>query len=82
MNERAMLMMKIKKYSFTLKELNLYLDTHPGCRRALAMFEKFRKLKSAAEKEYNEKYGPIVPEQSNDESHWSWIDDPWPWERS
>ncbi|MGN1036403.1 MAG: spore coat protein CotJB, partial [Ruminococcus sp.] len=27
-------MMKIQHYDFALKELNLYLDTHPNCRRA------------------------------------------------
>ena len=31
MNERNILLGKIKKYDFTLKELNLYLDTHPNC---------------------------------------------------
>ncbi len=82
MNERKLLMNKVQKYSFTLKELNLYLDTHPSCRRALDMFEKYRKLRDAAIKEYNEKYGPLIPEQSSDSNHWAWIDEPWPWERS
>ena len=81
MNERNMLLNKIKKYDFTLKELNLYLDTHPHCQRALAMFAKYRDLKSACEAEYTEKFGPITAEQSNTEHHWTWIDDPWPWER-
>ena len=82
MNERKMLMIKIKQYDFALRELNLYLDTHPNCRRALALFDKYRSLTETAENEYVQKYGPITPEQSNDESHWSWIDGPWPWERS
>lgn len=81
MNERSMLFSKIKKYDFALKELNLYLDTHPNCRRALALFDKYRSIRDAAVSEYTSKYGPIVPEQSNDEQHWAWIDDPWPWER-
>mgnify|MGYP003306845948 CR=1 FL=1 len=81
MNERNMLMSKIKKYDFALKELNLYLDTHPHCQRALAMFRKYRDLKKACEAEYTEKYGPIIPEQNNSDTHWTWIDDPWPWER-
>lgn len=82
MNERSMLLKKIQKYDFALKELNLYLDTHPDCRNALALFDKYRNIKQAAESEFNRKFGPIVPEQSNDPQHWSWIDDPWPWERS
>lgn len=82
MNERAMLMNKIKKYDFALKELNLYLDTHPNCRRALALFDKYCTIKKAAVEEYVSRFGPIVPEQNRNTEHWTWIDDPWPWERS
>lgn len=82
MNEREELMMKIQKYDFTLKELNLYLDTHPNCRRALAMFNKYKKLKSDAEKEFADAYGPLTPIQNNSANYWHWVSDPWPWERS
>ena len=81
MNEQRMLLSKIKKYDFTLKELNLYLDTHPNCRRGLAMFQKYRELRRNAADEYARKFGPLTPEQANDSEHWTWTDDPWPWER-
>jgi len=80
-NEKNALLMKIKKYDFTLKELNLYLDTHPDCRRALAMFSKYKKLRENALNEYVSRFGPLTPEQSEDTEHWSWTDGPWPWER-
>ena len=70
MNPQSLLMKKIMQYDFTLKELNLYLDTHPNCRRALAMFQKFRKLREDAVREYNEKYGPITPEQNINAQRW------------
>ena len=82
MNERNELLMKIQKYDFALKELNLYLDTHPQCRRALALFNKYKKLKMDAEKEFNERFGPITPIQNNSTENWHWVSDPWPWERS
>ncbi|MCD7890688.1 MAG: spore coat protein CotJB [Ruminococcus sp.] len=82
MNKRNMLLNKIRKYDFAIKELNLYLNMHPNCRRALALFDKYRNIKKTAEDEYVQNFGPIVPEQSSDPQHWSWIDDPWPWERS
>lgn len=82
MNEKYMLLRKIKKYDFSLKELNLYLDTHPNCRRALALFENYKQLRQEAVREYNSKFGPIMPEQNNNSQHWDWINDPWPWERS
>ena len=81
MNEQRMLLSKIKKYDFTLKELNLYLDTHQNCRRALAMFQKYKELRENAADDYSRKYGPLTPEQAYDDEHWTWIDDPWPWER-
>lgn len=80
MNTQTLLMDKIKQYDFTLKELNLYLDTHPNCRRALAMFQKFRMLREDAVREYNENFGPITPEQNTNTQRWQWIDDPFPWE--
>ncbi len=82
MREREALLQKIRQYDFTLKELSLYLDTHPNCRRAMAMFGKYKKLRSDAVKEFIRRFGPIRPEQSAAEEHWDWIDDPWPWERS
>lgn len=81
MDERTMLMRKIKKYDFALTELNLYLDTHPNCRRALALFDKYRSIKTAAENEYVNKFGPIKAQQNQNMESWSWIEDPWPWER-
>ena len=81
MNEKQLLLNKIKKYSFALKELNLYLDTHPSCRRALALFQQYKELRDKAENEFNEKFGPLTHEQSTCTQRWNWIDDPWPWER-
>lgn len=82
MNDRRALLNKIKKYDFTLKELNLYLDTHPECRRALAMFRKYKELRKKAYDEFADRFGPLTPEQVSNDGHWTWIDDPWPWERS
>lgn len=81
MNAEKMLMQRIRQYDFALKELNLYLDTHPYCRRALELFSKYRKLREEAVAEYNSRFGPITPEQNTNTHHWSWVDDPWPWER-
>ena len=82
MNEQKTLLGKIKRYDFTLKELDLYLDTHPNCRRALAMFQKYRELRRKAADEFARLYGPITPEQVASTEKWTWIGDPWPWERS
>lgn len=82
MDPRCALLRKIKQYDFSLKELNLYLDTHPRCQRALAMFAQYKKLREEAVAEYNDKFGPLTPEQNQNLQSWDWIADPWPWERS
>ena len=81
MNEQCMLLGKIKKYDFSLKELDLYLDTHPDCRRALELYNKYTVLKNKCVQEYTERFAPLTPEQNNSSEHWKWVDDPWPWER-
>lgn len=82
MEPRCALLRKIKQYDFSLKELNLYLDTHPRCQRALAMFAQYKKLREEAVAEYNDKFGPLTPEQNQNLQSWDWVADPWPWERS
>ena len=64
MDPRCSLLKKIKQYDFTLKELNLYLDTYPNCTTALAMFGKYRKLREEAVADYNDRFGPLPPEQN------------------
>lgn len=81
MNDKKMLLSKIKKYDFALKELNLYLDTHPECRRALSMFKKYSELRINAIDEYERRFGLLTPDRSVSVERWTWIDDPWPWER-
>lgn len=76
------LLTAVQMYDFYLKELQLYLDTHPMCKNALAAYKKYSALRSEAYKLYAEKYGPLLPEQSSDDSCFEWVKAPWPWERS
>jgi len=78
------LLKKIRSYDFAMYELQLYLDTHPNCQKALTLFEDYKKLYTAAQDEYAEKYGKLGDTVMNldTKSHWSWIDGLWPWERS
>ncbi len=80
--ERLELLRAIQRYDFAIKDLHLYLDTHPDCARALEYFHKYNQLRADAYAEYAEKYGPITPEQVKSKTRWTWVNDPWPWERS
>lgn len=81
MNERRDLLCAIQKYSFALYDLQLYLDTHPNCTEAMQAFKKYKAMKQSAEEQYVRIYGPITPCQSDTESEWNWIQNPWPWEK-
>lgn len=82
MSERDKLLKTIQRCDFVLYELQLYLDTHPNCQQALSAYRKHREIKKKAEDIYISKYGPIIPQQSNAQEKWDWVENPWPWERS
>ncbi|MCI5844964.1 MAG: spore coat protein CotJB [Oscillospiraceae bacterium] len=81
MREREMLLQSIQQCDFVLYELQLYLDTHPNCKRAMEQYRKHLEMKKKAEKMYTEKYGPIQAYQSDTTERWNWTDAPWPWEQ-
>ena len=65
---------------FALKELNLYLDTHPCCEQAICLFNDFNKKSQKLKNIYAEAYGPLTVDQTSGNT-WDWIRNPWPWER-
>lgn len=74
------LLRAIQMYDFYLVELNLYLDTHPGCQKALRKFNEIKEKRNIACKSYVEKYGPLKATDNTNETYFSWVNDPWPWE--
>lgn len=81
MKNRNELMCIIQKYDFALYDLMLYLDTHPNCRHARQLFDKYRKKREEAVSEYVRRFGPINALQSDTEKKWNWTNGPYPWER-
>ena len=58
-SERQKLLLEISKVDFALKELNLYLDTHPYDQQGMENFRQYNALKNKLVKDYTEKYGPL-----------------------
>lgn len=77
--EQSMLQKKISANQFAAWELHLFLDTHPNNVEAQAKFAEYRKKTDKLVKEYEAMYGPLT-EKADDVCHWSWVNDPWPWE--
>jgi spore coat protein JB len=80
MNERDALMRKIQEYGFAAYDWNLYLDTHPCDKKAIAMYHNMAKKARECMNMYNEKYGPLYAHESRDMNFWNWVDMPWPWD--
>ena len=81
MKNRRELMQMIRKLDFALYDLMLYLDTHPECREARALFAKYRSQRAEAVQEYVRRFGPIKALQTNTDQCWSWGEGPYPWEQ-
>ncbi len=81
MKSREELMQVVRKYDFALYDLMLYLDTHPRCREAMALYREYREKRGEAVREYVACYGPIKALQSDTTKRWNWGDGPYPWER-
>ena len=71
---------ELQALEFVVLELGTYLDTHPDDQRALAYYQKYRKLKEQTEAEYVRAFGPINSCQVDSDTRWTWVDTPWPWE--
>ena len=77
---REELLKQIMEVDFALKELNLYLNTHPCCEQAICLFNDFNKKSQKLKNIYAEAYGPLTVDQTSGNT-WDWIRNPWPWER-
>ena len=80
MNEREMLLKKIGTYQFTITDIDIFLDTHPGDTKMIDLRNKYKaEVKPLIEK-YEAKYGPLTKKQENQTNTWAWVKDPWPWD--
>lgn len=80
-SERDRLLEEIMAANFAAIDLNLYLDTHPNDKRALAKFTEAVAKKDALTKKFEEKYGPLTAAANAGKDSWMWIEDPYPWDK-
>lgn len=77
---RMPLLRQIMELEFTAIELNLFLDTHPDSREALADYKAVNERLTALRAEYERQCGPLLPFSAGGDECWNWIEEPWPWE--
>lgn len=71
---------KLMSLQFAVKELGLYLDTHPDDKEALALFRDYANRTSEAKAAYEAKHGPLMMKDAGCGDCWDWVCDPWPWD--
>ena len=70
---------ELQTLGFMIQELALYLDTHPEDKEALELYRNYQKIYHKGMMDYNEN-SPLRHGLPNQCQHYSWLDDPWPWE--
>jgi len=78
--DRDTLLMKLSEASFAAFDLQLFLNTHPHDRRALAEHRSLVNQANAARDEFEKAFGPLTAAATTDENFFNWIDSPWPWD--
>lgn len=83
MNKKMQMKTAIMQYDFTIKEIELFLDTHPNCHRALHALDEYRKRRAMKVAQYERQFGRyiVTTDDTPTEAPWAWLDAPWPWER-
>lgn len=79
MNRNDMLC-QLMALHFSMIDLNLYLDTHPDDCNTIDAYKDLEAEYNKLKKEFEEKYGTLTP-GTIEKSQWTWISDPWPWEK-
>ncbi len=94
MTDRSTLLKEIDAVSFTVDELNLYLDTHPLDGDALDAFRQANTRRRELLTDYAREYEPLTrndvcPDTNNQtgfgtqypvQRHFTWEDGPLPWD--
>ena len=81
MSERQRLLKRLQVCEFTLDDVRLYLDSHPCDRSALEYYKKHLEMRNKAYQDYIEKFGPLMANDCINTEKWTWVEEPWPWEK-
>ena len=79
MTQREIMLKKIGTYKFALKDLQLYLDTHPHDEMALRKYAEYEAIVEPLVAEFERRFGPLTVSVDN-MNKFKWIKNPWPWD--
>lgn len=78
---RRELLKKVQEADFYALDLQLYLNTHPNCERALKLHYEAARRAYELRKEFEEKYGPLTAMATPNKTPWQWSKNPWTWDK-
>lgn len=76
------LLKQLTALDFFAVDLQLFLDTHPTDREALAKYNAVVADSAKVRQQYESMYGPVWSYRSPSQYPWQWINDPWPWQNN
>ena len=80
-SERQVKLLEILELCFRKIDLNLCLDLEPNNRELLDEFKSCIDKLVKCESEFVKKFGPLELIDATSEATFTWINDPWPWEK-
>ena len=78
---RSELLKKIQETDFYAYDLQLYLNTHPKCEKALKLYVKTVDESKKLRAEFESKFGPLTATSTSSTLPWQWSKNPWTWEK-
>lgn len=79
---RAELLRRVQSNSFAMRDLMLYLDTHPTDEEALRAYLAHKDAYQEYADAYAARFGALTQMQIGAEDGWTaWSNTPWPWEK-
>lgn len=73
-------MTELQALAFAVQELALYLDTHRDDRDALVLYRNYQQMYEKCKRQWTDHRGPLDHCSESSSEHYSWLNDPWPWE--
>ena len=78
-SSRKELLLKVQEADFFALDLQLYMNTHPNCARALALYTEAIQKAKELRNEYEKMYGPLTAAATPAKLPWQWSRNPWTW---
>lgn len=79
--EKDNILYKMQMYNFAMKDMNLYLDIYPDDKNILKQFYEYKEKYNELKNKYEYAYGPLNVNDVISKDKWTWVDNPWPWDK-